>query len=145
MCPIFTDSCSMSWKSQTYSGLSNCLLHKELFYFWLCKWIDMQCLLEWGSSVSAPSDSRGKCCRTSRHAQNQKCLQRSQKKWGNSVVLLMAEPWQRICFIYPVCIKVGVAITMAGRCWKRKSTGPVVNIQQITCAVQGREFLKWVI
>lgn len=41
---------------------------------------------------------------------------RDQRKWGNSVVLLMAEPWQRICFIYPICIKVGVAITMAGRC-----------------------------
>ncbi len=65
--------------------------------------------------VSALSESRGKYCRMSGHAQNQKCLRRSQRKWGNSVALLMAESWQRICFIYPICIKVDVAITTAGR------------------------------
>ncbi len=67
------------------------------------------------SDVSALSGRCAKYWRVCRHAPNQKCLQRSQRKWGNSVVLLLPESWQRRCFIYPICIKVGMAITTVGR------------------------------
>lgn len=83
----------------------------EILY--LC-YVHIRYLLECGSSVGSLPNSHGTYCRMGGHAWNQKCLQRSQRKWGNSVVLLMAESWQSICFIYPICIKVDIAITTAG-------------------------------
>lgn len=60
-------------------------------------------------------------CRKVKHFSNVKCFHRSLWKWSNPVALLIAESWRRRCFIYPICIKVDVAITSA---WKRKSTEP---------------------
>lgn len=60
-------------------------------------------------------------CRKVKHFSNVKCFHRSLWKWSNPVALLIAESWRRRCFIYPICIKVDVAITSAR---KRKSTEP---------------------
>lgn len=97
-------------------------------------------LSEWGASVSTLPDSQRRYGSMGKHAQNLKCLQRSQREWGNSEALLMVESWQRICFIYPICIKVDVAITVAGRTGgKKKIRRPICEYatNHLRCSGQG--------
>lgn len=81
------------------------------------------------NGTSAASDGRAKYCEMGPAARGESgtCTESDHgRKWGNSVARLMADSWQKICFIWPICIKVASAITRARQRDKLKKANRAV-------------------